>query len=269
MSSLLRLCAWNLRRQRTQLLALSLAIAAFVGLLVALSEVIQPAQLEQVYKSLPKQLIALVGLRDGFTIDQGFWLTVLHNHPLWLILALSFPITSALQGFASRAEDGSLELYLALPVSRRRYFLAVALTVVVGNTVIIAASSGAALVAVRIFAVEQPAAAGQVLALGVSGWSLALAVGGLSLLCAVATAGRGRPGMLTLGMVVGLYFVRYLAQIWPAFAPFGPLSIFFQHDPSRILAEGLSLPKLGVLIGFAAVCGTLGGLWFTRREWRF
>ena len=74
---------------------LGLAALIFVALMLGLSNSIQPPELQALFKKLPPTLGALVGIDEGEMFDISGWVGLVHNHPIWLIAILAFPLCAA------------------------------------------------------------------------------------------------------------------------------------------------------------------------------
>lgn len=117
--------------------------------------------------------------------DFSGWIVLIHNHPVWLIAILSFPLVSGLRGVASGVDDGTLELVLAQPLSRSTYYLALAAIVGLGTTRVLACSFVGGLIARTVITLPDQLPTSTLLQLSASGWTLALSVAGISLLISV------------------------------------------------------------------------------------
>ncbi len=109
---------WHFRRERVRMAVLVLAALIFVGLMLGLSNSVQPSELQALFEKLPPTLGALVGIDEGEMFDISGWVGLVHNHPIWLIAILAFPLAAGLRGVANGIDDGTLELVLAQPLSR-------------------------------------------------------------------------------------------------------------------------------------------------------
>lgn len=259
----------HLRRDRRWLLLLSAAAAFFMALLMAISSRIRPTEIQGILEKLPPGIRGLLMVQHGeqFTFER--WVAVAHAHPVWLILILAFPLSTALAGIAGGLADGTLEILLAQPVSRTAYYLALAAHVSLGTTAIVLASSLGAVAASRLVDLPGEIHSGTLLQLGASGWLLALSVGGIALLVSAASPrGRGATAW-ALGLVVTLFALRFLAEMWPAAAGLGTVSIFNYHEPQSIIREGIAWTSALVLGGVALGCGCAGWAVFRRRQMMF
>ena len=200
---------WHFRRERVRMLVLGFAAALFVAVVLGLSNSVQPVEIQELFEKLPPTFGALVGVNAGELFDLSRWVGLVHNHPLWLVAVLSFPIVAGLRGIASGIDDGTLELILAQPLGRGTYYLALAAVVGLGTTWIVAWSLFGGLIAKGVITLPEDLATSTLLQLSVSGWALALSVAGISLLISVVSGGGGRPASTAVGIVLAMFFLRF------------------------------------------------------------
>lgn len=260
---------WHLRREAVRLLVLCVAVGGVMGLLVGISGSVRPAEVQEVFEKIPAAFRAMLGMEEGAVLTLDRWVGLVHGHPLWLILVLVFPIAAALKGIAGGIESGALEVILAQPLSRGTYYASLAALVTTGVTATIVSSALGGLLVAALVELPDAFPAGLLLKLSFSGWLLGMAVGGLCLLVSAARVTGGKPGAWALGLVLGFFFLRFLANMWPAAAGAGWLSIFSYHDPGRVIKEGLELLPVAVLAGVALGCGAAGRISFGRRQLSF
>ena len=256
---------WHSRRERVRMVVLGLVAAGFVAFLLGLSNSIRPVEIQALFEKLPPALHAMLGLSEGEMFNLSRWVGVIHNHPLWLVLVLSFPMASALRGVAGGVDDGTLELVLAQPIGRSAYFLALTAVVGLGTTWVLACSMLGGLFAKSVITLPEELPVSTLFHLSASGWALALSVAGISLLVSVVTAGGGRPVSTAVGIVVGMFFLRFVSDMVPAAGWFRWVTVFGYHDPGQLVHEGLAAGHLLALLTVALGCAGLG-LWTFRRK---
>jgi ABC-2 type transport system permease protein len=244
---------------------LGLAAAVFVALLIGLSNSIRPVEVQELVEKLPPAVRAMVGINEGEMFDLARWVGLVHNHPIWLILILSFPLAAGLRGVAGGIDDGTLELVLGQPLSRGTYYLGLAAVVGLGTTWVPACSLAGGLIARSVITLPGEIATSTLLDLSASGWALALSVAGITLLISVVSAGGGRPGSTAIGIVVAMFFLRFLSDVMPGASLLRWFSVFGYHDSRQLVAEGLAAGQFLTLLAVGLVCTGIG-LWAFRRK---
>ena len=256
---------WHFRHERVRMAVLGLAAAIFVALLLGLSNSVRPAEVQELFGKLPPTLLALMGIDEGEIFDLARWVGLVHNHPVWLIAILSFPMASGLRGVAYGVDDGTLELVLAQPLGRSTYYLALAAVVGLGTTWVLICSMLGGLIAKGVIALPDELPTSTLLQLSASGWALALSVAGISLLISVLSAGGGRPGSIAVGILVGMFFVRFVSDVAPGANWLRWITVFGYHDPGQLVREGLAARQFLALLTVSLVCAGIG-LWAFRRK---
>lgn len=256
---------WHFRRERVRAAVLGLGALLFVALLLGLSNSIQPVELQALFEKLPPTLGALVGIDEGEMFELSSWVGLVHNHPIWLIAILAFPLAAGLRGVSGGIDDGTLELVLAQPLGRDTYYLALAAVVALGTTWILICSMLGGLIARSVVTLPEELPASTLLQLSASGWALALSVAGISLLVSVVSAGGGRPGTTAIGIVLAMFFLRFLADVLPGADWLRWVSVFGYHDPGQLVKEGLAVAQILALLTVGLVCAAIG-LWAFRRK---
>lgn len=193
------------------------------------------------------------------------WVGLVYNHPVWLIAILGFPMASGLRGVAGGVDDGTAELVLAQPLGRNTYYLALTAVVGLGTTWVLACSMLGGLIARSFITLADELPTSILLQLSASGWALALSVAGISLLISVVSAGGGRPETTAIGIVVGMFFIRFLADVLPGASWLRWVSVFGYHDPDRVAGEGLAAGQFLALLAVGLVCAGVG-LWAFKRK---
>lgn len=256
---------WHIRRGWVRAAVLGLTALIFMALMIGLSNSIQPPEVQAMLERLPPTLGALAGFDEGVLFDLSGWVGLIYNHPIWLITVLAFPMSLGLRGIANGIDDGTLELVLAQPLSRSTYYLTLAAVSGLGTTWVVICSLLGGLIARTVITLPEELPASTLLQLSASGWGLALSVAGISLLISVVSAGGGRPGTAALGIVVGMFFLRFVSDVVPGAGWLRWVTVFGYHDPGQLAREGLAVWQILVLLIAGLVCAGLG-LWAFRRK---
>ncbi len=181
--------------------------------------------------------------------------------PLLLLVAA---IGSGARSIAGEEEDGTLEILLAAPLSRRRLVLEklLALTVelaALGGVVLVSLWIGARAAGMEI-GVDRLAAA------TASAVLLALAYGSLAVLVGAASGKRALTTAVVAAAAVAAYLVSSLAQIVPALSPVKVVSPFYHYAAGDPLRHGLAPEHALVLLGIAVVAAVLAPAALDRRD---
>ena len=255
-----------LRTSRRTILGWTVGVAVFLVINVATYPAVKgQAQYDDLMQDMPDAMLALFGIEAdlsltspaGYLISQvfGFLLPM-----LFVFLAVS--VGSRL--LASEEEAGTLDLLLALPVSRRRVavekftaMIVVILVVGFASWVTLAVSSptvglnaGLGAMAVGVLAA---------VLFGVQSGALALGVG--------AAFGRRAPAIAVASVVaIAGFLLESLAEIADVLKPVRWLGPFHFVNGNTPMLHGLRALDVAVLVGLA-LAAAWAGLWaFERRD---
>jgi ABC-2 type transport system permease protein len=256
---------WHFRRERVRMAVLGLAAITIVAILLGLSNSVRPVDVQEIFEKLPPTVRALVGMDEGVMFDLSGWVGLVHNHPVWLIVILSFPLASGLRGVATGIDDGTLEIVLAQPLSRSTYYMALSAVVALGTTWVLTCSMLGGLITRSVITLPGELSTSTLLQLSASGWALALSVAGISLLISVVSAGGGRPVSTAIGIVFGMFFFRFLSDMVPGASWLRWVSVFGYHDSRQLVRGELAAGHFLALLTVGLVCAGIG-LWAFRRK---
>ena len=224
---------------------------------------------QQVYQSLlenyPEALLAMFGVEsgaalfspDGYLTSQAFgWLVPL----LTLVLGIGIGAGAV----AGEEEDGTMDLLLALPVTRTSLILQklgamIVLLLVLGVAVFAGTAVGAVGIDMDVSMVNLAAASLSAVLFGLVFGTLALAIG-------AATGKRGVSLGVSSGVALVAFLIQTLAPIVDWLEPAHPLTPFYYYGDNQPLVNGLHWGHAGVLIGLSALLVLVAVLTFRRRD---
>jgi ABC-type transport system involved in multi-copper enzyme maturation permease subunit len=157
-------------------------------------------------------------------------------------------------------------LLLAAPIERWRFLAAKVAALLFGIVVIAVASWAGTWLGLWMTGVEGVSGA-VFLQIQITTVALAFAMAGIALLVSASTSDGGQAMGITTALLVAMYFIDFLAVLWDAAEPFGPISIFHYYDPLGVSRnDGISLTNLAVLLGVGAVGTAAAFVVFQRRD---
>lgn len=225
----------------------------------------------EAYESLladyPDALLAVFGVEsgaqlltpDGYLTSQAFgWLVPL--------LALALGVGIGASAVAGEEEAGTLDLLLAMPVTRASVVLQklgamVVLVLVLGVAVFGGTAVGA-------MAIELDLSMGHLAAASFSGVLLGLVFGTLALAIGAATGRRGTCLGVSSGAALVAFLIHTLAPMVDWLESFHPLTPFYYNAESQPLVNGLHWGHAGVLIGLSGLFVLIALIAFRRRDIR-
>jgi beta-exotoxin I transport system permease protein len=261
MTTMLRKSLWDLRWTTFWFAA---GAAAYAGAILAYFPYVRDnmATFAEAIKSYPESMVKVFGIADIGSFE-GFLGTYVMN-VMWPFVAAALAIALGTAAVAKEVETGTVELWLAVPVTRVRLLVgkltAIALAIVAMVGVTIAVILGAAM-----FVGESLSAVGVVgMAAGMVAFPLAIAAG--SALVSAVSSDRGR----AVGIALGITGASYLAGVVAAFSSdwswLRYFSIFTAFQPMQALKAGsIDFAAIAVLT-LIIVLGVAGSLWTFRRR---
>lgn len=224
---------------------------------------------DEVTEQMPDAVAELFGLDGAFSMSspEGFLQSQLIATTLPILLVV-FGIAIGARAIGGSEEDGSLELLLANPVTRRRVLLERYGTVVLLHVVLLGTSAVATLVCgVAVGATDGiplawlAAAFVAVLLLGLLHATIAFAVG-------AATGRRGRAIAVAAAVAVAGYLVEGLAQAAEPLEPVQAVSPFHWLLERNMLGEGIAWQSISLPLVVTVALLVVSVPLFERRDLR-
>jgi ABC-2 type transport system permease protein len=254
----------SVRDERRSLLWWLLGIAALVLLSVLTYPSVRDApDLTELVDQLPEGVKALLGGQLDLASPEGYLNARLFNLFLPLVF-LIYAVTLASSAIAGEEEQGTLDLLLAYPVSRRsvvlQKFLAIAAAVVgLGGALWLVIWAGALLVDMGISAARLAAATISLLLLTLLFATLALALGCL-------TGRRSLSLGVSTAVALGAYLLNSLAPLVGWLEPYRLLSPFYYFIEADPLRNGLNVGHAAVLLAGSLILLAVAVPAFQRRD---
>jgi ABC-2 type transport system permease protein len=256
----------SLRQSRRTIFVLAVAAAAFyfLVLLSSSSFLTEGSGFDQFLKNPPRGITALLGGSVDFFHPAG-WLATAMLHPVTIALLTAAGMTVAAGAVAAEVERGTIDLVLTRPVGRTPYLLGKAAAAIAAVTVVEVAGLIGVLIARASISKMNTLPVGGTL-LGFAGsWALFVAFAMLTLLVSTRTSLRSRATGISVGIVVGTFFVNYIALLIDGLAWMRFASPFHYFSPSDLIA-GDSVGDPFVLLALALVALAAAIASFARRD---
>jgi ABC-2 type transport system permease protein len=256
----------NLRHMRALLVVLAIAMVGLHVLIINLAAQFDAGPgLNEFFAMLPEMIRRMVGAQVGELTFPGM-VAFAFQHPMLLVAALALMILCGTIPAGDR-DIGTLDLFLARPVPRRRYVGAVLGCMVLGAMVLVLGmviGNALGLATVQV-ATERPWTDYLPIALDLFG--LLLAIGGIALLLATGPGRRGTAVARAVGVTLVLYLLESLGQLSDATAALSWLSPFHYFSPVRaLMLGGTPWYNAPVLLAVAAVTVLLAFRRFERAD---
>lgn len=216
------------------------------------------------FREPPRYIEAFLGGSASFVEPSG-WLVVGMTHPVILALQTSGALMIAAGSVAAELERGSLELVLTRPVPRRSFLAAKLVGALVTVTVVHAGGIAGVLIARATIAEVGSIGLDDIGLAFLGSWVLFAAFAAVGTLLSSVSSLRGRAVGAGVGVVVGSFFLNFLANLFEGLDWLGSVSPFRYFRPGE-LVDGRGVASLWVLLALAAAAAGLAFRRFGKRD---
>ncbi len=198
-------------------------------------------QMDEMMTRLPfvRDLIsALLGIDIEGEITAQLMQAFVWVHPTVLTLLWANETMFCTRFPAGEIDRGTIDVLLALPVSRRRIYFCETIVFLVGGALMIGAAAIGYAIGSQSMPVEiRPAWAFVGITL-LNLFCLYVAVGGVAFLVSSLSERRGRAVFGVFTIVVASFLINFVAQFWEPAQPLAFLSVVEYYQPAKILRAG-------------------------------
>ncbi len=245
------------------------AMAAVEALLAGVIPIFVDEAAGQILKVpfIRNMLAALLGTEIGDAVGPAVVLPLAWAHPLVLGLLAAQEVTHCTRMPAGEIDRGTIDVVLALPVSRRDlYVVETAVFVGAGAFVMMAGIAGHRFG--NLFAPPGFVLSTRLLLMIVGNlFCLYLAVGGVAFAVSSLSNLRGRAIAVVLAIVMASFLLNFLAQMWAPAKTISWASVLTYYRPAMILREqAWPVSHMAVLLAIGVSCWTFGAVAFARRD---
>lgn len=221
------------------------------------------SELTENYPEFFKELFSFGGSEFDFTSAAGYLGIELFSLIIPLLLIIAAVATGA-RAIAGEEEQGTLDLLLSLPITRRRVaaekLAAMALEVVALGVVLLIA------LWIGVRAVDMTVSLAHLAAGVIGAAALAVGFGAIALLVGAATGSRSAAIGVASALAVASYLVNSLAGLVSQLEPVQRLTPFYHYTAPDSLRDGISWPHLGALVLVIVVASAAALLLVDRRD---
>lgn len=256
----------TLRDGRRAIAWWTLGLVAMTALMVAAYPSVRDnPNLNKMVEDYPDAFKAFLGLGEtvDYTSPAGYLNSELFSFVVPLLLLIA-AIGAGARATAGEEEQGTLDLLLANPISRRRLVLdklaalcaeIVVLALVLWLSLIV----GAAAVGMHISAAHLAAAC-------TAAALLAVAYGAIALFLGALIGRRGAVIGITAAAALAAYLVSSLAELVRFLEPLRVASPFYHYAANNALRAGLAPEHIALLLGLAVLATVAAVVAFERRN---
>ncbi len=259
----LRVLRQSLYWQRGRLIAVGLAALAWGALIPTFYVTFQDLFEGLIGAGFPEDLL---NFGSGSLFTLGGAMTIGFQHPLGIGLVAVFAVGAAASAVAGERESGTLEVVLARPLSRRRFYVSVGAAVKIAIAVVLALLLVGQVLSIYLLGVDDEIDMVMMPVVWVVGLMLWAAFAAFSLAASVSFDRRGPAIGLALAYLGINYFFEILGSFLPDLEWTQEYSLFHHFNPGEIVTGNLDPIDL-VIFGVAIVLPVIWALVvFPRRD---
>lgn len=262
---ILTLLKRNVRHQRGLLASLAVGMSAFTVLIVNIAAAFDSGPgFTEILNILPPFLRNLAGAQISDASFPAF-VAFAFQHPAVMTPSIAVMIVAATIPAGER-DTGTLELLLARPLARWRYLAATVLTLLIDALTLAASLVLGLIVGFALVDAEGELSWTRYLACAFGFAILLLALGGFAMLVGAGAPRRGTAVVRVVAVIVPLYVIEALADLWAPLQTIRWLSPFHYFKPISVVMTGVPAHHPLVLAGILLVCTAGAFAWFIRRD---
>lgn len=216
---------------------------------------------------LPNDLKNLLESQFGFMPTAGVegWLASVSRHPIFLVVFTAYSISVGASSIAKEIETGDILFSLSKPISRISFIGGKILASITGMFILQLVYLLGLLASLRFFGVSDNF--DLFLYLVINSFLLFILINSI----AVCFSSFGNDSSWVTGrsviLVLLMYFVDFICNIWEQAADWGFVSFFHYYKPGAIVLDKVPpLDNFAVLIALSVMLYTLAGLLFQKRD---
>ncbi len=212
-------------------------------------------------------LAALLGAEIGETIGPHVFQAIPWVHPIPLAIIWAHELTFCTRLPVGEIDRGTIDVLLALPVSRWQVYLSETLVFLLTGVVLLGMGLIGNYVGGALAGTSTLPTAGQIAAVLANGFCLYLAVGAVIYLFSSLSERRGRAVGLGLAVVMTSFLVSFLARFWEPAESLSFLSVLSYYRPMLVFQNGdWPFAHMAVLVVVAGFFWVLAGAILDRRD---
>ncbi len=255
-------------RQAARTMAVLTAAAGLFSYLVLLSSssfLKREGGFAGFFANPPRAISAFLGGSADLLHPTG-WVAAGMTHPITLALLTAAAFNVAAGSVATEIERGTIDLVLSRPVGRVRFLTAKAVAALAMVTAVELGGLVGVLVAKATISRIGSVGLGVTVRAFAGSWVLFAAFAMIAVLASARSSLRGHALGVSVGIVVGTFFVNFIALLIDGLYGIRFASPFHYFRPGDVLTGGAVAADVGVLAALAVAAGAAGLWWFSRRD---
>ncbi len=221
------------------------------------------------FEFMQKILAALLGAEVGKVVGPAILSMIGWSHPLLLALVWAQAIVVCTRVPAGEVDRGTLDVLLALPVTRTSLYVSESAPFVITSLLIVSVGLAGNVIGNWISGLERAGSLRQLALVAINLYALSLAVGGLASFLSSVCDRRGRAVGSAFAVMLASLFLSSISTFDATVKKASVASLLNYYRPFRILQERASpLEDILVLLVVGTVLWVCGAVVFVRRDLR-
>lgn len=259
----------TLKQKRNTIIGFSgvsfLFLLLYVGIFPSFEN--EQESLRALIKAYPEGLLKAFNLRRELlsTFNLEAFLAMEMFSLMWPIITIAFMLALGGSALAGEIENRTMDLMLAMPVSRIRLFIAKYIATLIAFFIYLVFSFLLVIPLARVFDIDIELS--PYLTASIICTAFALAVLGMSLLSSAIFSEKGKSNMVTGGVIALMYVLNLMAGLVDKVNDLKYVSIFHYFDGFEALVDNkIDSQSLTVLLGIAVITTVLAAIVFNRKD---
>ena len=256
-----------IRDRKISLFAYCVIGIGLLWLYIALFPSIQAssAQLEKLFQSYPKGLYQALGVQElSFNTIEKFLAVELFSF-MWPILAITFALSRAGGTIAGEIEKGTMGLFLSLPISRLKLFLAKYSSELFSILVFTIFTVISIIPLTALYG--ESADVMVILKLSILSFLFMWSIFAASMFLSALFSERSKVYMIMGGALLIMYAANVLASLKPSLSWLHKGSIFYYYNAQDILTKDIvRISFIIIIVGIVILFTAIGAWTFSKRD---
>ena len=260
----------TIKEKRNLLLILSSISILVLWLYTAITPSLESQQesINELLAAFPKEFLAAFNV-ESFNMTSFTGVIASKQYDIvWVIMAVALAISLASGNIAGEIEKGTLQILLALPISRKQLYFSKYIGGIIVMSLFTLLSILPGIPLAQMYDIDIDYNNFYYFTLNALGFAIFIFTFGYMFSAMVSEPSRAT--MPALGLVLVSYILNLIALLKEEFTNLRYFSIFHYYSPTDTLVNGnLELNSLLLFLGFSVLFLITGFIFFRKRDFRF
>ena len=219
----------------------------------------------EIIKSFPEAFLKAFGIDEGLFTGFESYMSTEHFGFVWPIMLIFLISSFAGTAVSREIEKGTIEILLALPISRVKIFFGKYLSGIAALCIFVVFSVLAIIPMAEAYNIDYNVS--HFLTMSLLGLIFGWAILGLSMLFSAIFSDKSKVYMATGGIMIGMYVIRIVSILSDKFDKLKYFSFFHYYNAPDALSKNSIAPETFIVfISVAVITTILAAVWFSKRD---